>query len=230
MKPFCGVPLVGWSIMQGVAATSVDEVWVSTDGDEIAEYAKSLGAHVMIRGYQDTDETSGSVPVQECVDRLFASGHLVDDDLVICRLCTTPHLLPHDVDNFMRTFQKRRLDYGFEGMSAGAETRTHICSRVLVPGLSIGIPEATCHNDYSIAHHLAFIGVNLAKHFRAKKPYPNDGQGPPPKAFSPLNYYSVNEWQMQDVDTPEEWEFAELVAEHYILKGRTPEEVYCGNN
>jgi hypothetical protein len=44
-----------------------------------------------------------------------------------------------------------------------------------------------------------------------------------PAHWQPVNYGQyilIEEWQEHDVDTLEEWEYAELAMEHYILKGR----------
>jgi len=41
---FCGRPLLSWSILQARAAETVDNVYVSSDNDEILEVAKREGA------------------------------------------------------------------------------------------------------------------------------------------------------------------------------------------
>lgn len=46
VRPFCGKPLLQWSIDVALAASSVDQVVVSTDDPEIAEAALSGGAEV----------------------------------------------------------------------------------------------------------------------------------------------------------------------------------------
>lgn len=46
IKEFCGKPIIAYSIEAALNAGIFDEVMVSTDGEEIAEIAKSYGAHV----------------------------------------------------------------------------------------------------------------------------------------------------------------------------------------
>jgi len=231
LQLFCGLPLVAWSVIQGVEAFEVDEVWVSTDCEEIADIVEPLGAQVMYRDYQDTDLTSGSVPVQEWACRMMEHHDADPASMCITRLCTTPTLRPGDVDDFMRCYYDFHERYGAKGIGVGAPCRTHIVSRRIVPGVDIHIPEATCHNDFSIMHHLAFMGVQPLHTFAEGADYYYDGQAMvmrdpepmPPAKFSPGYCYEVEEWQMQDVDTRAEWEFAEVIMEHYILKGRGPE-------
>ena len=222
MKPFCGVPLVGWSIMQGMAAECVSEVWVSTDSNTIGTYAESLGARVKYRGYKDELHTPGGVPIRELAYHLKTLGVLVDDTPIIGRLCTTPHLLPDDIDKMYAMWQKNEKRYGVKGIGVGATARTHIISRQVVPGVGVMIPEATCHNDNSIVHHLAFMGVQYAETLFDRPPDYDPNAAP----FTANYFYPMHEWQFQDCDTPEEWELGEVIAEHYILKGKTPEEVY----
>jgi pseudaminic acid cytidylyltransferase len=46
IKPFCGKPMIGWSIETAKACGLFDHIIVSTDDQEIAEVARSFGAEV----------------------------------------------------------------------------------------------------------------------------------------------------------------------------------------
>jgi len=46
IKPLYGIPLIGYTIQAALAATLLDRVIVSTDGEEIADVAASFGADV----------------------------------------------------------------------------------------------------------------------------------------------------------------------------------------
>ena len=46
IRDFAGKPLIAWAIEQALSLEHVDEVFVSTDSDEIAEIARSCGASV----------------------------------------------------------------------------------------------------------------------------------------------------------------------------------------
>lgn len=48
-KPFCGKPLIAWSILAAMDSRRIDKVIVSTDGSSIAEIAKEYGAEVLLR-------------------------------------------------------------------------------------------------------------------------------------------------------------------------------------
>ncbi len=227
MRLFLGHPLLAWSIVQGVAA--VDEVWVSTDNDEIAEIADTYGAQVMVRGYKDTYMTSAATPVSECVNRLYEMNEIVSNDIVVFRQCTTPTLLPGDVSKAVSQFVSYADLYAAKIQAVGAEMRTVSMTRKVVSGISRALPlDCRCENNYQIVDTKAFLAVmNVAT---AMEPFEviynrpaEQYEGEHPTMF----YYPVEPWQMTDVDTHEDFEWAELVAAHYILKGRDMVDVYA---
>ena len=46
---FCGKPLIAWTILQALDVKEVNDVWVSSDSDEILSVAKYYGANTIIR-------------------------------------------------------------------------------------------------------------------------------------------------------------------------------------
>jgi len=61
IKDLCGKPLIAWSIEVGLASQYIDEVMVTTDGEEIARIARSFGASVpFIRPTALAGDTSSS--------------------------------------------------------------------------------------------------------------------------------------------------------------------------
>jgi len=227
IKLFCGHPLVAWSIVQGRYAKLVDEVWVSTDSDEVREIAEGYGANVMMRDYEDKEDTPGYVPIANFINRMIWDGNLTREDKVIARLCTTPTLLPHDTDAAIELAQWMFEKYAIHGITMGAELRTVSMFRKVVDGIGRSLPlDCRCENNGDIVQSLAFFGVQTASTLVDDPPHPNGPEIRRGGEHPLVCYYNVKPWQMQDVDTPEEWEFAELVAEHYILKGRDMLEVY----
>lgn len=71
-----GRPLIAWSIEAGLAAASVDRVVVSTDDEEIAEVARTLGAEVpFLRPTELARDDTPDLPVfQHLLDELDAPG------------------------------------------------------------------------------------------------------------------------------------------------------------
>ena len=49
IKPFCGKPLIAWSIEQAKNSQNINSVWVTSDNEEILDVAKQFGAKTVKR-------------------------------------------------------------------------------------------------------------------------------------------------------------------------------------
>eukprot|EP00831_Metopus_contortus_P066154 TRINITY_DN59033_c0_g1_i1.p3 TRINITY_DN59033_c0_g1~~TRINITY_DN59033_c0_g1_i1.p3 ORF type:complete len:201 (-),score=47.51 TRINITY_DN59033_c0_g1_i1:21-623(-) len=98
IKPFCGKPLLLWSVEHGLASSYVDSVVVSTDSREFAEIAKKGGAEVpFIRPEHLASDTAASIDVMlHTVDFLEARGDLYD--ILVLLEPTSPLRKPEDID------------------------------------------------------------------------------------------------------------------------------------
>ena len=72
IRPFCGKPLLQWSIDAALAAACVDQVVVSTDDPEIAEVAQAGAAEVPFLRPAElaTDVAPGIAPVLHALEQL----------------------------------------------------------------------------------------------------------------------------------------------------------------
>lgn len=105
----CGKPLVAWSIEQARRARGIDQVWVSSDSEEILEVAARYGALPIRR----PDAISGDDATSEAawlhaVDEIERGG--VRIDVVVGMQATSPLREPSDLENALRIFRERRLD------------------------------------------------------------------------------------------------------------------------
>lgn len=93
-----GKPLIGWTIEQALACTSIDEVYVSTEDDEIARIAEEFGATVPYRRPDDLAGSSAAkLPViRHLVDHVEATG--VDIHRVVDLDPTSPLRTIDDID------------------------------------------------------------------------------------------------------------------------------------
>jgi N-acylneuraminate cytidylyltransferase len=113
IKPFCGKPMIAWSIEAALASGCFDRIIVSTDDAEIAEVARARGAEVpFIRPPELADDHAGTVPVvrhavQWCVDE----GR--SPQLACCIYATAPFISPTDILAGLRLLQDTGCDYAF---------------------------------------------------------------------------------------------------------------------
>lgn len=80
IRDLCGKPLIGWTIEQAFASQITDQIFVSTDNEDIARVARSYGAQVpFIRPAELATSTAGKLPViQHLVDWVEARQGPVD--------------------------------------------------------------------------------------------------------------------------------------------------------
>ena len=93
---FCGQPLVSWSIKQALAASNVNDVWISSDSREILSIGEKYGARSIVR----PDEISGDSSSSEsawlhAIDVIEAEGG-EPIDYVLAPQVTSPLREPGD--------------------------------------------------------------------------------------------------------------------------------------
>jgi len=228
--PFCGLPLVAWSIIQAKCSHLIDGVWLSTDDDEIAAIGEEYGAQIIRRpDWPDANEASAARPLIHAM-RLIQDWH-PDFDLSVSILPTGPVRKPEDIDRLVTLWR----DTGGDPHCTHGYPEPQIFLRKEVP--SGGFVAAVFSKNYDYWRHHGHAAVlSPERYYRefGKKDLDAKADADLLAAIeagevSEKNacYYSaIERWQVQDTDTAEEFEFAEVVMEHYLLKGRGPQIYY----
>lgn len=96
--PLAGKPLIAHTIEYALACTSIGEVYVSTDDDEIAHIARQYGATVpYCRPAELASDTAGKLSVIEhLVQHLEAQGRCIET--IVDLQPTSPLRLPSDIE------------------------------------------------------------------------------------------------------------------------------------
>ncbi|HHW09099.1 MAG TPA: acylneuraminate cytidylyltransferase [Firmicutes bacterium] len=92
--PFCGLPLIAWTIKAAQEAKTVGRVVVSTDDAEIAEVSLQYDAEVIWR----PKEISGDEAPSEAALLHALSSLGVSEGTLAFLQCTAPLMLPEDID------------------------------------------------------------------------------------------------------------------------------------
>lgn len=92
IKPFCGKPMIAYSIEAAIRAGIFDEIIVSTDDEEIAEVAKNTGASVpFMRPKELSDDfTATGAVVEHAIKFLQARGDRIK---FVCTIYATAPLI-----------------------------------------------------------------------------------------------------------------------------------------
>ena len=113
IKPFCGKPMIAWSIEAACACGLFDHVMVSTDDDEIAVVARKYGAEVpFVRPDSLSNDHAGTIPVvAHALDWYCANGTAVDT--VCCIYATAPFISRTDLQRGWEILQESSASMAF---------------------------------------------------------------------------------------------------------------------
>jgi pseudaminic acid cytidylyltransferase len=94
IRPFCGKPIIAWSILAGLESGLFDHILVSTDDDEIAHTAFHWGAEVPFRRPSElADDHTPTLPVLVHAIEWY-ENHREGVDLACCLYPTAPFIRP----------------------------------------------------------------------------------------------------------------------------------------
>jgi CMP-N,N'-diacetyllegionaminic acid synthase len=114
IKPFCGKPLIVWTIEQAKNVHCINTLWVSSDDNEILSIAKDYGAKVILRPQELADDKATSESGWlHAIEYIEKNGEKVD--LVIGIQATSPLRETMDIEKGIDIFLNENLDSLFSG-------------------------------------------------------------------------------------------------------------------
>ena len=108
---FSGHPLVAWSVMQAKKTKAIDEVYVSSDSDEILEIVRNYGATAIKRPEKYAGDNAKSE--EAILHALEVLGS--DQEIIIMLEPTAPLRNPKDIDECINMFREQQWDSCFSG-------------------------------------------------------------------------------------------------------------------
>lgn len=117
IREFCGKPMIAWSIEAAQSSGCFDRVVISTDDEEIAEVASSLGAEVpFMRPDALSDDQTGTLPViAHAIEQSCLGGSL--PEFVCCIYATAPFIQGEDVLRGLNMLREQDAEYVFSATS-----------------------------------------------------------------------------------------------------------------
>lgn len=203
IKPFCGKPMIGWSIEAAVQSGCFDRVVVSTDDTEIADVARQCGAEVpFMRPAHLSDDHTGTIPVIAHAIEWFI-GRGSDIRKACCLYATAPFVRAQDLQAGLVELETQACDYAFS-MTSYAFPVQRALQLTTAGRVRMFYPEHfnTRSQDLQEAYHDAgqfYWGA--ADAWLANRPIFSENSVP---VLLPRH-------RVQDIDTQEDWERAELM-------------------
>lgn len=209
IRPFCGKPLLQWSIEVALAAPSVDRVVVSTDDPEIAEAALAGGAEVpFLRPPElSSDTASGIAPVLHALEQLSE----VSDVLLLQP--TSPLRLVEDVEAIvaLRREARREAAVSVTPSSKHPAWMFGLSPQQLLEPL-LPATEAACRQQLPRAYALNGALYLASREFLERE-----------RSFLTVDVlgYVMPAERSVDIDSKLDWEWAEFLLSTQSRKGIT---------
>lgn len=201
IKPFCGKPMLAWSIEAARRSGCFDHIVVSTDDGEIAEVARQHGAAApFIRPPELSGDYVGTIQViAHAIEWMNRTAGTID--FACCIYATAPFVQPEDLKRGFDLLQDSGVDYAFSVTSYAFPIQRAIR---ITPNARVEMFNPEHFNTRSQDLEEAFHDAGQFYWGRA----PAWLSGKP--LFSPVATPVVlPRHRVQDIDTPEDWERAE---------------------
>ncbi|MCB1756102.1 MAG: pseudaminic acid cytidylyltransferase [Gammaproteobacteria bacterium] len=113
IREFCGKPMIAWSIETALNSGCFDRIIVSTDDPDIAAIARNHGAETPFsRPPELSNDTAGTSPViRHAVEWLLADGAAID--FACCIYATAPFISADSLRTGLQLIEKDTADFAF---------------------------------------------------------------------------------------------------------------------
>ena len=208
IRLFRGKPMIAWSIEAAIKSNCFDKVFVSTDSEEIASIAKSLGAWVpFLRPYNISDDYSTTKDVIEYCIKWFKEKNIVIN-YVCCLYATAPFVKAEDLKkglNLITQQTENRFIFSATNFSFPIQRAIKIneegISSMFYPE-NFNVRSQDLENAYHDAGQFYFakpnVWINKENLFEDALPI------------------LIPNWRVQDIDEEDDWARAEML--HEILE------------
>jgi pseudaminic acid cytidylyltransferase len=202
IRDFCGKPMIVWSIEAAKKSKCFDRIIVSTDDAEIAEIAREFGAEVpFIRPAKLAGDYSGTIPVIAHATQ-WQNYNDQKVNQVCCIYATAPFVQADDLQRGLKILKSTKANYAFSVTSYAfpIQRAVRITTDQRVQMLQPEHFESRSQDLEELWHDAGQFYWGKADAWLALKPLFASDSVP---VILPRN-------RVQDIDTNEDWEVAEL--------------------
>jgi N-acylneuraminate cytidylyltransferase len=208
IRLFGGKPMMAWPVEAAVASGCFDQIIVSTDDDEIADVARSLGAQVpFMRSKALADDHTGTIPVIRDATQWAIDAGLAPE-YVCCIYATAAFLDSNDLREAMDKLTASEASYVFSVTDYGYPVQRAL--RLLDEG-RVEMLDPTTFNLRSQDLETVWHDAGQFYWGRASAWLGQEQIFTLNSIAHPLPRYRV-----QDIDTPDDWRRAELMREALV--------------
>jgi len=200
---FCGKPLVAWSILQASETPEINNIFLSSDSEEILSIGKEYGAEIIERPKEFASDTASS---ESAI--LHALSVLdYEPDIVVMLEPTAPLRKPGDLSNAINLFIEESWDSGF----SGAELEDFLIWKRDENNDLVSVNYDYVHQTRRQDRQPDYVENGAIYLFKPEILYKNNRFG------GKIGISMMEFWQSFEIDSPEDWPLLETVFEKYIL-------------
>ena len=210
IKSFNDKPMIAWSIEAAKSSGLFERIIVSTDDAEIAKVSKQFGAEVPFTRPAELSNDFAATTEVIAHAALWAIDQGLDLESVCCIYATAPFVQVEDIKRGCEALDSGDWDYAFTVTDFVAPIFRSF-KQTEQGGLEMFFPEnfGARSQDLPIALHDAgqFYWGRPEAWIEGKRIF--DHRSKP---------IVIPRWRVQDIDTPEDWDCAEILAP--VIMGR----------
>ena len=209
IKHFHGLPVIAYAIKAAKESGVFDEIYVSTDDEEIAEVATSFGAKVpWIRQPELSDDYATTISVlQDAVKKL--ETNLINLENICCIYPATPLLKPRFLSQGLKILENGNWDYVFSGVKTTTPPQ-----RFFSLGISMGVEMLFPEHKTTRTQDLSNYYYDAGQFYWGRKA---SWKSSLPIFSSKSTILEMPSESAVDIDTPEDWHYAEALFN--LIKG-----------
>ena len=199
-----GKPLIYYTIMAAKKSKLIDRVIVSTDDKRIKSVAIKYGAEVpFIRPKELSDDYTNTTDVIAHATK-WAMSESIDASIVCCLYATSPFVLPADLEEAHKIITSENWQYVFSASEFSSPIFRSF-EQIENGGVKMFYPQHFETRSQDLPQALYDAGMFYMARAEAWL------QGL--KIFDDHSFpLRIPSWRVQDIDTPEDWDRAVLMA------------------
>ena len=200
IKHFAGKPIIAYSIEQALASDAIDEVIVSTDSEKIAEIAQQYGAKTpFLRPASLAQDETPTMPVISHALSQLSLKHVIENVCLIYP--AAPLISSFDIDAAYSQWIATDKDYIFSVVSYASPIQ-----RALYFNEKNELAMLFESNLNKRSQELTHTFHDAGMFYWGRK----DAFQEERVVYSTqASVYELSRWKSQDIDTPEDWDYAE---------------------
>lgn len=202
---FAGHPLVAWSILQSKLSSEIDEVYVSSDSNEILEIAKNYDAKTINRPEIFASDTAKSEDA--IIHALSEIG--INQEIVVMLEPTAPLRDPNDLGNAIKMFRSKNWDSCF----SGATLQDFLIWKKDNSGKLMSVNYDYKNQGPRQMREPDYVENGAIYMFKPKIMLEEKN-----RFGGKIGIFPNHFWQSFEIDEPSDWDFVELVFNNYLLK------------